>query len=191
MATTSTPYGLVPVGLLGSRPYTGATRLIKMTNSYGTSIFKGDVLKMVATGTCEKDTGTATATPVGIFMGCVYTDPNTSQKIWRNYWTASTVATDNYAYVADDPDLVFQIQHSAGAAIAQTDLNLNAALVQTAGSTVNGMSRVSIASQAVTATLPIRILGILDPAQIGVDLYPDLLCTWVAGMHAYRTALSV
>ena len=28
----------------------------------------------------EKDTGTTSLTPVGVFMGCSYTDPNTNQK---------------------------------------------------------------------------------------------------------------
>jgi hypothetical protein len=36
---------------------------------YGTSIFYGDLVKRVTGGTIEKDTGTATATPCGVFLG--------------------------------------------------------------------------------------------------------------------------
>ena len=79
MATTAAPYGFRPVGVLGAGTFSGATRQYKVTNSYGTSIFYGDVVKLVAAGTVEKDTGTTALTPLGIFVGCSYTDPGTNQ----------------------------------------------------------------------------------------------------------------
>ena len=80
MATAATPMGAEPVDTLSaSGSFTGKGRHIKIANAYATAIFYGDFVKLVNTGTVEKDTGTATATPVGIFMGCFYTDPSTSQ----------------------------------------------------------------------------------------------------------------
>lgn len=190
MAATAAPYGLKPIGLMGSRPFNQGVRLMKITNSYGTSIFYGDVVKLTSTGTVEKDTGTATATPVGIFLGCTYTDPSLGYKLFRQYWPASTVATDNYAYVCDDPFVVFQAQ--ANTTVAQTGIGNNAALVQNAGSTTTGNSAVAVGSLATTNTLPVRVIDfVFGPDSAPGDAATDLICAWNFGMHQYLNATGV
>mgnify|MGYP003338172461 len=64
--TVSAPYGLRPINLIGGRVFAGSTRLIPITSAEGTSIFYGDVVKLNASGTLTKDTGTSAATPVGV-----------------------------------------------------------------------------------------------------------------------------
>ena len=185
MSTTATPYGFRPVGLLGGGDWRNSIRHIKMTNSYGTSIFYGDVVKVVSTGTVEKDSGTTTMTPVGIFVGCSYTDPGSSQPTYSQMWTASTSATDIMAYVVDDPNVVFQGQGDA--TLAQTALGNNVAVVQTAGSTSIGTSKNAIDSStiAATKTLPVRILGFIDGPNSSVgDTYTDVLCKFNSGGDA-------
>ena len=185
MSTTATPYGFRPVGLLGGGDWSNSIRHIKMTNSYGTSIFYGDVVKVVSTGTVEKDSGTTTMTPVGIFVGCSCTDPGSSQPTYSQMWTASTSATDIMAYVVDDPNVVFQAQGDA--TIAQTGLGNNVAVVQTAGSTSIGTSKNAIDSStiAATKTLPVRILGFIDGPNSSVgDTYTDVLCKFNSGGDA-------
>ena len=185
MSTTATPYGFRPVGLLGGGDWSNSIRHIKMTNSYGTSIFYGDVVKVVSTGTVEKDSGTTTMTPVGIFVGCSYTDPSSSQPTYAQMWTASTSATDIMAYVVDDPDVVFQAQGDA--TLAQTALGNNVAVVQTAGATSIGTSKNAIDSStiAATKTLPVRILGFIDGPNSSVgDTYTDVLCKFNSGGDA-------
>ena len=185
MSTSATPYGFRPVGLLGGGDWSNSIRHIKLTNSYGTSIFYGDVLKVVSTGTVEKDSGTTTMTPVGIFVGCSYTDPGSSQPTYAQMWTASTSATDIMAYVVDDPDVVFQAQGDA--TLAQTALGNNVAVVQTAGSTSIGTSKNAIDSStiATTKTLPVRILGFVDgPNSTVGDSFTDVLCKFNSGGDA-------
>ena len=185
MSTTATPYGFRPVGLLGGGDWSNSIRHIKMTNSYGTSIFYGDVVKVVSTGTVEKDSGTTTMPPVGIFVGCSYTDPGSSQPTYSQMWTASTSATDIMAYVVDDPNVVFQGQGDA--TLAQTALGNNVAVVQTAGSTSIGTSKNAIDSStiAATKTLPVRILGFIDGPNSSVgDTYTDVLCKFNSGGDA-------
>jgi hypothetical protein len=177
MATTAAPFGFRPVGVLGAGTFSGATRQYKVTNSYGTSIFYGDVVKLVAAGTVEKDTGTSTLTPLGIFVGCSYTDPGTNQPTYAQMWTASTSATDIKAYVVDDPNIVFQAQSDE--AIAQTGLGNNYAVVQTAGSTTIGTSKNAVdgSSLATTKTLPVKLIGFVDGPNSSVgDTYTDVLC---------------
>lgn len=182
MSTAARPYGLLPVRRADGMPYSGATERIKMTNSYGTSIFKGDVVQIVAAGTLEKVSNVGTnADPfpvntIGVFMGCEYTDPNTSQKLFRNFWTASTSATDNYAYVVTDPMVLFQIQSDD--AVPQTALGINIGVNQTAGSTLTGVSAVAadFATIAVTNTLGFKIVGFVDaPGSTVGDAFTDIL----------------
>ena len=193
MATAATPMGAEPVDTLSaSGSFTGKVRHIKIANAYGTAIFYGDFVKLVNTGTIEKDTGTATATPVGIFMGCFYTDPSTSQPTFNQMWPTGTVADDAMAYVLDDPDAVFRMQGDG--ALAQTTLGNNIAIVQNSGSTTIGRSKNSVnaSTAATTNTLPLRILEFMDgPDSTVGDAYTDVLLTYNEGMHQYRNATGV
>lgn len=191
MSSTATPYGLIPVGLIGGRVNAGSFRMFSIASAYNTNIFTGDVVKLVAAGGIEKDTGTATATPVGVFVGCQFTDPNSSQHLQRQYWPANTVATDAKAFVCDDPDAVFRIQ--ADGSVAATAVGANAALIQTAGSTSVGNSKVALnsASIATTGTLPLRIVGLWQaPENAWGDSYTDVLVKWNAG-HQYGNTTGV
>ena len=98
MATTAAPYGARPIGTLSaSGSFTGKVRHLPIITTYGTQISNGDFCKVAADGTIAKDTGTTATTAVGIFLGCSYTDPTTSQKTFSQYWPASNAATDAMA----------------------------------------------------------------------------------------------
>ena len=185
MATSATPYGFRPIGLLGSGTWSDSIRHISIASAYDTQIFYGDAVKLVSSGTIEKDAGTTTMTPCGIFVGCRYTDPNTSQLTFAQQWTASLVASDAFAYVVDDPDVVWQVQ--ADGTLAQTALGNNIAVTQTAGSTSIGTSKnsVTISTLATTKTLPLRVIGFVDGPNSAVgDTYTDIVCKWNSGGDA-------
>ena len=197
MASTASPQGFLPKNLIGGQPFAGSTRMLPIASAYGTSIFYGDAVKLINTGFIIKDTGTTTMAPVGIFLGCQYTD-STYGFTTRQMWTASTVPANSesaIAFVADDPDLVMQIQ--ASAALTQAALGLNAAVVQGAGSTITGDSRVSLSASSVadTNTLPLRIVGFVGGSPYGencivpTDSFPEVLVKWNFGMHQYERAL--
>jgi len=82
--TVSGPYGLVPVKLLSGVPFVGVTRHYKIASGYATSIFAGDAVKLVTGGTVERDAFDAAMTPIGVFMGCTYTDPSLGYKVFRS-----------------------------------------------------------------------------------------------------------
>lgn len=182
MATTASPYGLRPVNLIGGQPYAGSTRLIKINNAYAANIFYGQAVSINSSGVLIADTGTsnvaATGT-VGVFVGCTYTDPNLKYKIFKQYWPTGTVATDAYAYVVDDPDVVMQVQ--ADDAVTQAALGANIGLSTFSGNTSTGNSETSadVASINTTATLPLRIVGFVDgPDSTVGDAYTDILVKW-------------
>jgi hypothetical protein len=146
--------------MLGGQPMSHGIRLYKIASGYATDIFNGDLVKLVVGGTIEKDTGTTTATPVGVFVGCEYED-TAMGLLNRQYWPASTAPKTNttaWAYVVDDPDMLFEIQ--ADDTLGQNAIGTNAAIVQGSGSTATGNSGVALDASTIanTATLPLRIV---------------------------------
>ena len=192
MATTATPMGAEPTDTLSaSGSFTGKVRHIKVASGYGTAIFYGDFVKLVNTGTVEKDTGTTTATPVGVFVGCAFTSPTTGELTFSQYFPASTAASDIVAYVVDDPNVLMRMQSDE--AIAQTGLGNNVAIVQTAGSTSIGRSKNAVDGSSIdtTDTLPLRIIDFVDgPTSAVGDTYTDVIVKFNAG-HQYSNTTGV
>ena len=186
MPSSATPYGAMPqAGLSCNGSFTGKVRHIKIASAYDTAIFYGDFVKLVAAGTVEKDEGTTSMTPVGIFVGCKYTDPNSKNLTFNQQWVADTSASDAVAYVMDDPNILFQMQCDGTA--AQTVLGSNCAVTQTAGSTSIGTSKntVDISTTATTNTLPLRIIDFVDGPNSAVgDSYTDVIVKFNVG-HLY------
>lgn len=199
MATTAAPYGLKPVNLIGGQPFAGSTRQLKIASGYASSIFNGSVVSIVAAGTVEivNEVGTNAdpfvAGTVGVFVGCTYTDPNTKQKLFSQYWPSGTVASDAMAYVVDDYDCVFQIQ--ADDTLAQSALGINIPVVNpTAGSTVTGNSTMAAdASEIdVTDTIAFKIIDFVNSttSEVG-DTFTDVLVKFNPKSHAYSNGTGI
>lgn len=189
------PYGLVPVKLLSGTPYAGVTRQYKIANNYNTSIFNGDAVKLVTGGTVERDAFDAAMTPIGVFLGCSYTDPNTKQKTFQQYYPASTAADDIQAYVCDATDVLFKVAIlSSGTTIgdmAQTDIGANVAGVNNAGDSVTGNSKSGISdTSATTATLPFRIVGLVEETKNASGGFTEAYVKWNAG-HQFSNTTGV
>ena len=87
--------------------------------------------------------------------------------------------------------VLFQIQGDA--AVAQTTLGSNFAVVQTAGSTSTGNSKVALdaSTTASTATLPLRLVDFVDGPDSAVgDAFTDCIVKWNAG-HQYGNTTGV
>jgi len=189
MAATATPYGFRAVNLIGGLPFAGSTRQIKIASGYGTNIFNGSIVTIAATGTIEivttngdNSTGFPAGT-IGIFVGCRYTDPSTSQLTFNQRWPTGTVASDAMAYIVDDPNAVFQAQ--ADGAVTQTYL---AAVQSTStGSTINGNSTSALTSTtAVTSGMAFRIVDFVDGPDSAIgDAFTDLLVKFNPDSHSY------
>jgi hypothetical protein len=195
--TVDAPYGLKPINLVGGQVFAGATRQIPIASGYATNLLNGDVVKLTTDGTLVKDTGTTTATPVGVFIGCKYTDPNLGYELYSQYYPANTVASDIVAYVADDPDQLFKVAVVSGttviAGVGRTVVGNNVALVQNAGSTTTGNSKVAVlsTSAATTNTLPVRVIDVVPDTATAADTYVELIVKWNWGMHQYQNATGV
>ncbi len=191
MAASAAPFGARPVGSLVSCAYNAKISHYKIKNNYGTAIFYGDFVKWADDNpntTIQKDTGTTSLTPIGVFLGVSYTDPVSGEFRQSNQYPASTAADDIIAYVASDPFLVMQMQGDES--LNQDDLGKNCAVVQTAGSTVFGISKNSVdgSTAATTNTLPLKIIDFVDGPDSAIgDSKTDVLVMFNVGHQLLNT----
>jgi hypothetical protein len=195
--TVDAPYGLLPINLIGGQVFAGSTRQIPIAVNSSTAIFYGDVVRLASTGTLEKDTGTNAATPVGVFLGCTYVDP-TFGLTFRQFYPGTTNINGITAYVLDDPDALFKVAVvSSGTTISfmnRTSVGNNAVLVQNAGLTSTGNSRVAVSSTtATTSTWPVRVIDVISETTTAGNpgSFTEVIVKWNQGMHQYLNPTGV
>jgi hypothetical protein len=193
--TVNAPYGFKPINRLDGMPYAGAVRHIKIASGYAANVFNGDLVSVVAAGVVEKFTGTTSGSPVGVFVGCSYTNPTTKQKQFAQYWPTGTVAADAVAYVVDDPNAVFKVVSTDGssdvAAVARATIGSNMSVIQGTGDTATGNSAVSVlgSSADTTNTLPIRVIDVVPETATGADAFVELIVK--INIHQYNNTTGV
>ena len=176
MANQSTAYGLRPIGLVGSATNSTGVTQYEIASNNTNAIYQYGIVVPLAGGVIDfagaTDGGTTQA--LGVLMGIEYQDSVQKKPVFLNYWPGSgSVSVDtNYpvkAFVADDPNQLFRVASDASLtnrATALATVFANASLGTSArtGSTNTGSSdsALSVSSVATTATLPLRIVGILD-----------------------------
>ena len=186
MSSTAAPFGLRPIGKLDSGSL-DVFRQYPIKSGESTAIVHGEVVHLVNASnasTVAKQTATGNNSSnidmLGVFIGCRYTDPNSGNLTFSQIWPASTVASDAMAYVVDDPNTLFTIQADDAFANTRDIYGKNAGLVQTAGNTTLGISRVSLDASTigVQAYWPIKIIDYLggDLGDEAGTSYPILVC---------------
>jgi len=184
--SVTVPYGLIPINLIGGQVFAGSTRLMPIPSGATTAIYYGDVVKLDSDGVLQKDTGTNTATPVGVFLGCTYTDA-TYGLTFRQYYPGSVTASDIKAYVLDDPDALFKVavvadyNSTSVTYVNRTAVGNNAVLAQNTGSTITGNSKVGIDdATGTTISFPIRIVDVVPDTAIAGSpgSYTEVIVKW-------------
>jgi len=170
MANQDAAFGMKPVRMIGGAPYNGGQSRYRIAADYGTSIFQGDMVAAVTGGGVEVHADGGTVPIVGVFNGCMYTDPTSGEQIFSNYYPASTDAADIIAFVIDDPMVVFEIQAAIAFPIADLFGNFDI-VYTTAGSTKTGISgaELQVTDGGTGLTLPVKAIDISeDPANSDV-----------------------
>jgi len=143
-------FGLRPIKHLSGAPYNGQCNEYVHLAADSAAIGVGSPVKLTGTLAANEDgkylpvvaVGTAGAAAVGV---CVGVKPITSSS--TTYCEASTLRT---ILVADDPDLIFEIQEDvAGGAIALASAGLNANHTAESVNTTTGYSTVELDSSDV------------------------------------------
>jgi len=206
--TVNAPYGLRPVNLIGGLPFAGATRAIPIASNYGTAIFYGDVVQYKNDGTLIITTLQNQTSPVagvvGVFLGCSYTSPVTKQKVYSQYYPASTVADDIEAYICDDPNALFKVvnvtsavaDNAAGGLLPAyisrgNAIACNAELVLNTGLTNTGNSRMGVFINNVTTILPIRVVDVVPDTKNTSGDFVEFIVKFNATYHTYNATAGV
>jgi hypothetical protein len=146
MANVNAPFGLRPVRHAHGAPYNGAFKEYFATGATG-AIYVGDPVVLAGSANTTEIQGRAAGTLPTVTVAadgdgdpihgvCVGVAPVTADSL-----TYRADSTDRIIQVADDPNLVFQVQcDGASTDWAATDVGSYANLLVGTGSTVTGMS---------------------------------------------------
>ena len=194
--TVSAPYGLEPINSLDGKPYAGAIRQIPVAAGFGTAIFNGDTVQINSDGYLIKSTSTNAGTIVGVCLGGQYVN-SSGQTVQGQYIPAlaSTSANPAYAYVVDDQQALFKVavvtSGTTMGTASRADVGSNVALVLNAGSTTTGNSAfaVTLTGAGTTATIPIRVIDVVEQTATAAGVYCELLVKINA--HQYNNTTGV
>ena len=201
--TVSKTYGFKPLNRIDGLPYAGAIRQIPVAPSYATAILNGDTVAVDTNGYLVAKTTTNSGDSVGVLVGCQYVN-SAGQTVQGQYYPASQSTTTNMAfgYVVDDPNAIFKVAATNGAATttptaySRAIVGANAAITVNTGSTTTGDSYYGIdgASAATTTTLPVRVIDVVPdtatgPAGNSSTTYYEFLVKF--NLHQYNNVQGV
>jgi len=198
MATTASPYGLVPVRKADGTPYAGARDAFPVKASahnfnigYGSVVFlnAGFVELSQDTGSANNTNNFGGATNVGalgVFVGCEYVNSE-GQLIFSQFFPANTANAT--AFVVTDPGVTFQAQ--CDNTVAQTALGQNTFFASTPDTddvnTTTGKSILALDASSKDTTAGFKIVGFSTRAgQSAVgDAFTDVLVKFNNSYHAF------
>ena len=176
MANQDTSYGLRPIGLVGSGVNSTGVTQYEIASDNTNAIYQYGIVVPLTSGFIDyagaTDGGTTQA--LGVLMGVEYVDSVSKKPVYKNYWPGSgSVSVDTNhpvkAFVADNPDQLFKVASDAtlvnrAGAVGKTFKNASLGTSARLGSASTGVSSAALAVSTIgtTATLPLRIVGIMD-----------------------------
>jgi hypothetical protein len=202
MATTATPYGLIPVNRIDGMPYAGATSQFLIDPAgEATNLFYGQVVIIGADGYIALSTATGadlttnnlggdSLGAIGVFVGCSYVNAQ-GQQIYGQYYPSGTANGGPItAYVVTDDSVTFQAQLDGSVTQAALGANTFFAAAQSTstGSTRTGNSTSALDATVQTAAAAFKIIGFASPVS---DAYPDVLVKFNPGAHAFSNAVGI
>lgn len=193
MANIDAPSGLKPVRYRSGAPYNGAATRYHVPSSEANNIFIGDLVSVTGTGGETDGRGVrpevtqtaAGAAAIGVVVGF---ENLTSDNLSRTHRPASTAG---YLLVADDPDLVFEVQEdSDGGALAATNIGQNADIVVGTGNTLTGTSAAQLdSSTAAGANGQLRIVNL--STRVGNEIGANAKWLVFINEHQYAAGAGV
>jgi hypothetical protein len=160
MANVLEKFGLRPSRQLNGSPFINAQNRYRIAANNTTAIFQGDLVRPLPSGEITRYVAGTSNAVVGVFNGCFYTDPTTQKPTFKNYYPASTNASDIIAFVVDGPDTVFEINANLSFVVA--DLFQNYSVTNVTGSTLTGISQVQldVATSGTASTFVVQAIDI-------------------------------
>lgn len=167
MANSDAARGLSPVRYLSGAPYTGACNRYYIPSTDNVAVYVGGLVKPA--GSADADgimTVTGNVSTGNQVVGVVVA----VEPIHRDSTLYREASVSRYVYVADDPNLLFEVQDDGASALAATNVGMTADLTGfTSGSTTTGQSAIEISTATATASGD----GTEDVLMVGLALRSD------------------
>jgi len=174
MANANRPAGFIPHSYLNGAPWNGQARIYAIAAAYDVALYIGDPVisggSATATGVPTIALAAATGAIRGVIVG-LGTSPNMMGNPGNpdiTYRPAAAQSKDWYAMVVDDPNVLFEIQEKSNTVqLAAAQIGLNQVPILAAGNGfVSGwlLASTTDATAATTATLPLRLMGLVQRA---------------------------
>lgn len=169
MANVNRPNGLSPVKHLLTGAYNGQANVYQIAAADTNGYAVGDPVASSGSGDANGVPGITLATAGtgnairGVILGLgtaegLIANPNNLNSTVR---PAAAQSTDWYALVADDPNIIFEVQEvSGGTQLAAADIGLNANLSSGSNNGYASGWQLANAGKATTSTLQVRLLGL-------------------------------
>jgi hypothetical protein len=195
MANANTPRGLSPVGTITGAAYNEQGRLYAIASDASNTYAIGDVVKVAAgsdtQGIPYVTKAASSDMPVGVIVGFRVSDPGVSLQgttLALNTLYLPLSAGLRYAFVVDDPSVIFQIESDA-TGVAAADIFKNTGLTITANQTTLGqaqpLSNAVIDAASIKAigtsgslALPLQIIGLDQVENNDPGAYASVLVKW-------------
>lgn len=169
MANVDRPRGFWPIRHLTG----GDIRMSEYTLTTGATVYKGQLLKIVAGGTVElgaADIGTAA---IGVAAEYVNDSGSAGSKTVKVY---------------DDPNIVFGVQSDTGTATTAADIGATANHVAGAGSATTLQSTNELDSSDIGTGAQLKIIGLVDRIDNAWGEHSDLEV--IFNEHHYKAAVA-
>lgn len=184
MANLDKPYGARVVGHLDGSPFNDMVSLMNFAAAEETDTFIGDFVNQDASATASGirlvKQAAADENLLGVLIG-LEPDPTDLRTLYRKLDTLRN------CYVADSPDIVFEMQEDAvGGALAAADIGNNIDIIVGAGDTTLGLSGMELDSNtAATTTFQIRILSLIQNEDEIIGANASYRC--MVNEHVYKS----
>ena len=148
--------------------YNGQANLYFIPSSDATAVAIGDVVKLTGAADSQgvpavtRMSNGSTDVAIGVVVGLGIDPTNLNTPQFR------VASTNRYVLVADDPNIVYEA-NCAGTAAYNADPGLNVGVSLGAGvstTTGNSSMQADLATKATTSTLPFRIVGFVQRADM-------------------------
>lgn len=196
MANNNAPAGLVPVEYLSGAPWNGKARRYHIPSSDGNAYAIGDPVTLNGTGDGQGVPGVVLATAgsglVGAIVsagGLTYGGMSADPTNLNTTVIPATKTKDYYVLVADDPNIIFEVQEiGTGTALTAAEIGKNANLVAGANSGYQSGWLLTNSTEANTSTLDVKLMGLRQIPGNAFGAYAK----WnvLINNHLYRTGIT-
>lgn len=201
MANSAAPFGLRPVRRLDGAAWTGQARHYVIPSDDTNNYFIGDPVDLTGNSNTTEITviGGGTFAPGTLSEIALATLADTNQTIGPIVGFAPTsrdsavygpASTVRVALVADDPNLVFEIQDDGATALTADSVGLNAIMQSGTGSTITGRSGYVLDTNgdAPEANASNMLLILQLSKRMGNEIAAFAIWDVILGVHRYKAS---